>query len=1071
LTYTRAAAAEMSERLNARLGGWATAEPDALREDLRALMGASPGPDDIARARSLFALTLETPGGLKIQTIHAFCEAVLGRFPLEADVPARFSVIDDRTAGEISRKVQERLLLIAAEDPESRLAIAVDRIAELAGDFAFSDILSALAAHRQEWKSAPERYAALEPRIATMREGFGLRFGETAETIRAQVMDFKERHQLRRIASALSKGKVTAQGMAEVLNQGLASDAPDGLWDALNKFCFTTNKTVRKNLSDADSEKADGGIVEILPDLADAVVAMRDRINAARLAEATERLYVVADPFFSFYEAEKEAKGLLDYGDLIERVETLVTKSETAPWVLYKLDGGIDHVLIDEAQDTSPQQWNIVRALAEEFFSGLGREAGRAHRPRTVFAVGDPKQSIYSFQGADPRSFLDTRDDLRRRALGAEQTFETVPLLRSFRTASPPLTLVDAVFALPEMQDGVVEPGTAVRHEVERANHSGRVEVWEPVLAAKSDAKDDNWALSFDVVREEHPKRRLGVQIAERIAAMLKEREILRSKNRPVEPGDFLILVRRRDALTEEIIRQLKNRGVPVSGADRLKLGAHMAAQDLLALAHFALNPHDDLNLAGLLKSPVVGWSEERLFALAYDRKGLLWDELARRKDDPDFALAFARLSGVLARAGFAPPYEFFAHELNANGLRHALVKRLGLDANDPIDEFLNLTLAFEYEHAPSLQGFVEWFARGGAEIKRDMDRGGGVVRVMTVHGAKGLEAEIVVLPDTCQTPTKRRENLMVAGDGILLWGRDADFDEPVRKALIDAAREMEMQEYRRLLYVALTRARDRLIVCGYLNKKKTAAEPGSWYAAVDAAMKGLNAREGFDAAGRRFWFIESDQIDPPKVDKAKQAIAAADLPAWIGRAASGEAAIPRARPSARGRGADAEAIKLGEIVHALLMRLGGLGAIPPESLVRHWAENLGAPNAMAEQAAMQALAVRAGAQFADLFARDSRGELPFDVRLPDGVRLAGRFDRLMLAPGEVRVVEYKTAARPPQDPSGLKGAQTRQIVQYLAAAGVLFPGRKIIAEMIWTALPNRMVIPSPLMEEWSRSP
>jgi ATP-dependent helicase/nuclease subunit A len=1071
LTYTRAAAAEMNERLNGRLGAWATAADEALREELRALTGATPMAADLARARHLFALCLETPGGLKIQTIHAFCEAVLGRFPLEADIPARFSVIDDRTAGDMSRHVQDRLLRIAAAEPDGRIAQAIAAIAELAGDVAFAEVFDTLAALRREWMSFPLNRQTLNARVSVMRDALGLRPGETEDSIRAEVLAFVERFQLRRVMRALAQGGKEAKARAAALDEALAANTPEALWDAVFEICLTQKGLPRSKAWDNPSEKADSGIVEILTGLSEAVVALRDRLNAAFVAEATEHVYVLADPFFSAYEAGKAAKGLLDYGDLIERVETLVTKSGAAPWVLYKLDGGIDHILIDEAQDTSPQQWNIVRALAEEFFAGLGREAGRAHRPRTVFAVGDPKQSIYSFQGADPQSFLDMRAEMQARALAAEQKFEAVPLVRSFRTTAPPLTLVDAVFALPDMRGGVAEPGVDVRHEVERANHAGRVELWEPVRPDKSEKPDDHWALPVDVLQERHPKRQLGALIASRIAGMLARQEMLPSKGRPVEPGDIMILVRRRDALTEEIIRQLKNRGVPVSGADRLKLGAHMAAQDLLALANFALNPRDDLNLGGLLKSPLVGLTEEQLFEAAYGRDGALWDALAAKKDDPAFGAAYDRLSGILNRAGFAPPYEFFAHELNAKGARKSLVRRLGSDANDPIDEFLNLALAFELEHPPSLQGFVDWFARGGTEIKRDMDRGGGMVRVMTVHGAKGLEAEIVILPDTCQTPRKDRPDLIHAGNGILLWGRDASRDDPIRTALLDEKQARGMEEYRRLLYVALTRARDRLIVCGCLNKSQKGPDAASWYKAVETAMGNLNARAEPAEGDAQVWVLESEQRESPKPERAKDQIeAAAAAPAWLFAAAPADAVPARARPSDRSRGADEEAVKLGQTVHALLMRLGALTAIPPESLVRHWAETLGAHAALAEQAAMQALAVRAGKDFADLFVPDSRGELPFDVWLPNGVHLAGRFDRLVLTPDQVRVVEFKTAARPPETPKGLKAGQTRQIVQYAAAAGVLFPGRAVTAEMVWTAAPSRMTIPSPLLESWSRS-
>jgi ATP-dependent helicase/nuclease subunit A len=1074
LTYTRTAAAEMNERLNQRLGAWATMPLDRLRAEIETVTGASPSGTEIARARSLFALALETPGGLKIQTIHAFCEALLGRFPLEAGVPARFTVLDDRTAGELADGIRERILARAAAEEGGPLAAAVARIGDLGGDGAIDAMFSAFKGARRAWLALPEDAAEGERR-ARLYARLGLRPDDTEEAVRAEVMTYLERFDLRRLAAALRKGGARASQRGEVLTAALEAPEPVALMVAVETVCLKkSDGEPIKDPLDAAAKKADSGAEQIVRELTDSVLALKGRLDAAFVADATAHVYALGDLFFRDYDRAKRLQGLLDYDDLIDKAEALLTGQDAAAWVLFKLDGGIDHVLIDEAQDTSPQQWNIVRALADEFFAGEGRDApGGAHRPRTVFAVGDPKQSIFSFQGADPKSFLTMRDEMAAKARGAGRRFERVPLLKSFRTAAPPLNLVDAVFAAAGMRDGVAEEGETIRHLVHRANAAGRVELWPYVPASKRQEPEDYWT-PLDAIAGDDPRRVLGARIARRIAAMIADKELLVSQGRPIEPGDVMILVRRRDALAEEIIRQLKNLGVAVSGSDRLQLSSHMAVQDLLALGQFALNADDDLNLGGLLKSPLVGLSEERLFELAYGREGRLWAALRARRDEPAFAAAYAQLSRIEARAGATPPFEFFAHELGPKGARENLLARLGEDADDPIDEFLNLAQAYELEHAPSLQGFIDWFQRGGTEIKRDLDRGGGMVRVMTVHGAKGLEAGVVILPDTCQTPSSgNRTMLLNAGGGVLIWAVDSGRDEAVRKALKAERKAAEMREYRRLLYVALTRAQDRLIVCGAANGKYTVPQTGSWYAAVEAGMKELGAAAEPFGDGQSMLTLSSPQKEPPSLRAAAvDAPSDVPMPAWAKAGPAPPAALDGeapSRPSAPRISADASALALGRAVHDLLMRLGGLETAPPLEAAVRWAEAAGAAPDAAAEAAQQALAIRSGADFQDIFGPGSRGEIPFDVWLPQGGRLSGRFDRIVVTEKDVRVVEFKTAQRPPAGPAGVPPDQARQLGQYVRAARILFPGRTVHAELIWTAGPRRMAIGAQLLEEWSR--
>ncbi len=559
----------------------------------------------------------------------------------------------------------------------------------------------------------------------------------------------------------------------------------------------------------------------------------------------------MAGAMIAAYEQRKSTRAMLDYEDLIMGMVKLLSREGVAPWVLYKLDGGLDHILIDEAQDTSAEQWQVVAAIAEEFFAGEGASQQR----RTIFAVGDEKQSIFSFQGADPREFARMRLHFDQRIRAAKQNLQTVPLNISFRSAQPVLEAVNAVFGVESARAGVVIGGAWPEHETSRDGQAGLVELWPPVAPAEGE-EPAPWELPLEPRPGDSPRQRLALYIAAFIADMIGRGEKLGSQNRAVTAGDFLVLVRRRNAFVDELIRALKARNVAVAGIDRLVLTEHIAVMDLMALGQFLLLPGDDLTLATVLKSPLLNFTEEALFDLAYGRGGQsLWSVLSARSGErPDFATAHRYLSDLLARVDFARPFDLYADLLSRGGGRMALQARLGFEALDPIDEFLALALAYEREHVPSLQGFLHWLANGAVEVKRELDEGArDKVRIMTVHGAKGLQAPIVILPDTTQLP-KPQQNLLWlregdedGAEGLLLWSPRKDLDEAVAAEARAEHRARQAEEYRRLLYVALTRAEDRLYVGGWQIGKSVPDD--SWYGLIAAGLREKAKATAFDAS------------------------------------------------------------------------------------------------------------------------------------------------------------------------------------------------------------------------------
>ncbi|HJU19721.1 MAG TPA: UvrD-helicase domain-containing protein, partial [Stellaceae bacterium] len=673
-----------------------------------------------------------------------------------------------------------------------------------------------------------------------------------AETLLAGFCAGGDLDGLRAAAAALAAGSATDSGRGTIIARWCeAAEARSDLIDFYAAAFLTDKGEIRKTLiTKAAAAAAECKAAAILAAEAERVKTFLEARAAGEVLAATTALVDLGAALLDRYDRQKRREGRLDYDDLVLKTLDLLQAQGVAPWVLYKLDGGIDHILIDEAQDTNPEQWRIVAALAEEFFAG---EDPRG-RKRTVFAVGDAKQSIYGFQRTDPQAFLDMRQHFEWRVNAARQQWLTLPLELSFRSAAPVLAAVDAIFRQPQAQDGVVLDGAEIRHLAARSGQAGLVELWPPIAPDPEEEPQ----LPFARQRLLPPSARLAAAIAATIRRWLDTGERLPARDREIRPGDVMVLVRRRNAFLGELLRALKQRQIPVAGADRLVLTQQLAVQDLIALGRFLLLPEDDLNLATVLKGPLFGIDEESLFDLAHGRGAeSLWSRLrARAAADPRLREIAERLSALLARADFVPPYELYAEILGAGGGRRAVLERLGPEAADPVEEFLSLALAYEREHVPSLQGFLHWLATGETEVKRDFAaRERDEVRILTVHGAKGLEAPIVFLPDTMQVPSPRADLVWTRKEGVPLWRPRGNLSVPSHDREREALRRREMQEYRRLLYVALTRAQDRLYVCGWETQKK--APEYCWYALCRAGLKTIAAPFDFDAGdllGRDGW-------------------------------------------------------------------------------------------------------------------------------------------------------------------------------------------------------------------------
>ncbi len=793
LTFTKAAAAEMANRINERLSRWTTIEDGRLKQEIAELTGELPDGDGCDAARQLFARVLDAPGGMTIATIHAFCQSLLRRFPLEAGVPPHFEVMDERSSGEALDAAREAVLLRAREDRDPELGEALAEIVRHVQESSFAELLAELVLERARLGAALAR--GFERFAAALRQSLGVKKGETAAGIVAAgcapgAADEAElRHAAQIMAASDAKrdqqrGDIVARWLADQPRRAAGFDAYlRGFFTAAGE-CF--KDIVTRKLADANPHTAEALALE-----AERLEEVRARRTAAELYVAGAALARLAEAMLADYARHKAGRALLDYDDLVLKARDLLRRPGIAPWVLFKLDGGIDHILIDEAQDTNPEQWEIVSLIAAEFFSGEGaREA-----TRTVFAVGDAKQSIFSFQRADPAKFAEMREYFAAAVTAAQAAWRVVPLETSFRSVAAVLRAVDAVFADPVPLGVGLNPGD-IQHAAFRHGHAGLIELWPPVQPADG-PQPAPWSLPLLQHPASAPHARLALAIAATIKRWLDTHEKLESRDRPIRAGDVMVLVRRRTAFVTELVRALKDAKVAVAGVDRMTLTDQLAVEDMMALGRFVLLPDDDLTLATVLKGPLFGFGEEALFELAWQRRGALWAELLRRRDErPDFARAASELSELLARADFAPPYEFFADVLGARHGRRSVLSRLGPEAADPLDEFLAAALGYERQQGVSLQGFLHWLAAGEAEVKRDLEHSGrDEVRVLTVHGAKGLEAPIVFLPDTLQVPTQT-PRVLWSGDGVPFWlvARDR-----LPQAAATALQELEAPPRRRI--------------------------------------------------------------------------------------------------------------------------------------------------------------------------------------------------------------------------------------------------------------------------------
>jgi len=1098
LTFTKAAAGEMSNRVFETLGQWAVVPDDELRRLLTDVEGKLPTASQMTRARTLFARALETPGGLKIQTIHAFCEALLHQFPLEANVPGSFDVMDDAQQRQLMEEARREVIIAAQRAPECDVGNAFAELLDTASDAAIEKVLNEIVSKRDTISGWLEQGGGPEDVMNAAKTRFRFSPDDTVETLEAQTVQASSvsDSQWRELKDAAANaGQKTATDLASAIDAMLEARDADRL-SFLQSILLTKAGAARSfdKYPSNPVEDAMPGVRAMLAQEAERVIETLQRLATFRLIEKTKPLLIFAQAMLDRYRLAKRQRGLLDFDDLVARTADLLSTSDARAWVLYKLDLGIDHILLDEAQDTSPRQWQVIAELVEEFFAGKGARDAR----RTVFAVGDEKQSIYSFQGAEPALFAQHRERFASKAEGAGQALEDARLALSFRSTPDVLAAVDKVFADPSNAQGLTFGSKYQLHTAVRKNDPGTVEVW-PFEMARPHEEPESWSAPPDMIGVPHQAVRLADRIADDITQQVNGGRH-EASGKLIGAGDIIVLVRARDLFVTALTRSLKDRSVAVAGADRLAITDHIAVLDLMALGQVMLTPEDDLSLAAVLKSPLFGMSEEMLLRLARYRidrehEQSLFEALEGLSGETEFGCAFEKLTEWRKRADAMPVYEFYAQLLGADGGRQQFYQRLGPEAEDVLDAFLDTALAHERAGLPGLQAFLEDLANEQPQIKRELDGTADEVRVMTVHAAKGLEAEIVYLVDKGSAAFQGAHAPALfqwgeeEGERGWLWVPSSAEHGDATAQLLETEKRKGEEEYRRLLYVAMTRAKDRLIVCGYCGQANKDGDPPvkdpNWHRMVAGALEDeWIALDNGGGTVRHVW----KSAESPKArlehhaDEAKEDVTAPEkLPDYIRQHLPTERALPRPLNPSGAQALIEESLAEAQIAPSLLEGTGeeGFGAIARRrgtavhlllQVLPDIAEDERRDRALDwlakalpefSQSALEGLVesverVMKDPALAEVFDPViSRAEVPVMGRidLASGPRpVSGTIDRMAVLADRVVLVDFKTSAAVPDGVEDAPKDYVTQMALYRSLVARLYPGKPVEAWLVWTS-------------------
>lgn len=1053
LTFTRAAAAEMESRILKTLSIWAYQEKTQLSKDLEFLLKRPPSSEECERAQHLLGIAFE----LKVQTIHSFAKDMLDQFPIEAGLSPTFSLLEDDAYQEFLKNLPSVLLSDLKSDIP--LKECLDIFLPFFSLFSFKELLDLILENR----SPLENFLATHTHEPLPNKDLLQQF------LYESLKDISIPHNSLKKISLIFKQEedVNFQNKGAFLNSFLESSPEERitLYSHYLDLFLTQQKTPRVNLLNKRLKTEHPLLFEDLLKEQLRLLNLEETLKDMSFNVFTRAFYKLSSCVFDRYLSFKQEKNSYDYTDLLLKARDLLKDSEKAPWIFYKLDSTINHILLDEAQDTSPLCWEILTLLLtrlKENSTGI---------PKTLFVVGDEKQSIYSFQGADPEIFKQHESLFEQLAHIHNESWHTHKLELSYRSTEAVLKTVDTIFSSKNVSAGV-STKEKISHETFRINHPGRVEMW-PLLTP--DKKNQSWdPLEFKTLSSQpsHPERILAQTLAEHIEQLIQKKEILPSTKKPIQYGDILILVRRRTLLIEELIYFLKNKGIPVLGQDRILLKDHLGIQDLLVIAQWTLFPDDDLSLATLLKGPFFSFSEENLFHICWGRQDTLFKALQEKSDHPiNYAKTLKVLEEMRSLQKQNGPFTFFSLLLTHLNGRLYFLDRFGQEINEILDEFLTLIYELEQRKGMGLHECIHWIQRSEIALKRTLDtHHSNQVRIMTVHGSKGLESPYVIITDTTTLP---RNPLGFS----LCWKGQTPVLIPPKELrpkhldpLLLEARKKSLEEYRRLLYVALTRAQDHLLITGFLPTGNTPLSHESWWTLTHDALKLIskpipfsfleNSRNAWSGEG----FILESGIFYPKHASHEEVShkEKAQIPDWFYEQASQDfhpINTIRVTGMEELSGASKNTLERGEILHLFLEKLPAY----PESSWSHVTEVLLKQSTLSQipdekESQQKVFSILKNPDLQFLFGPNSYGEIPLMGTL-NGAIFSTRLDRLVVSKDVLWIVDYKSDKIVPLSPSLIPNPYLKQLLIYRTLLQPLYPQLSIKLGILWIETGSLMEI------------
>jgi ATP-dependent helicase/nuclease subunit A len=1069
ITFTKAAAAEMAGRINLLLASWVQMKGSELADHLKAI-GSEFSPAAQDRARQLFASVLDAPGGgLQIMTIHSLCQSLLATFPEEAGLIPGFKPVDGREQDELHREALAEMIIEAEERDDQRL---LDSLRDLSLDLSEEpavDFLKQCAKHASAMQMVPKD----DKNNVLARRLVGVEYeGSIADMLRGALDDSViDRSAITAVADMnrdWGKGKPDSRGekRATALYEWLASPITKRAENFEQFHRHWANDKGEPMVSSRGYTPTDAAYSELALGLYNWTSELKQSAALIQYADRLGGALYAGSVYTSHYQARKKALAVVDFDDMISQTAALLNTSGMAQWVRYKLDRQIDHILIDEAQDTNRDQWSIIKALSDDFFSGL---AGKPELPRTIFAVGDYKQAIFGFQGTDPERYAEARDEYKDKIASSGGTLQELYLSKSFRSTRPILDYVNAVIDVAGSESfGIAE---AIEPHYSEISDIGSVTLFEPVTTDSEDEDDGEYEDQDQNEEREwltSDKRKLAGNIAGYVAQLVRAKPFLASEGRHLLPGDILLLLRSRTEMASLLVAQLHERNVPVAGLDRLRLLQPIAVQDLIAAINFVLQPDDDYSLACLMVSPLIGWDHDKLLEYGYREQGVpLWKHL---RSQPAIEADIEPLKALLKGADFSTSYLFLERILSGPMAgRSKFTQRLGAETLVPIEEMLNAALIFEQRHGGGLQSFLDWFERGNTDIKRDAVPGSDEVRIMTVHGAKGLQAPVVIVCDVTADPDKKKNRSSSADIGEITMPL-----LPIRKAdrvgrlaqFYDTQKTKDANEHNRLLYVALTRAQEHLVLAGSLTaSRKGEAPKNSWYTVLQQSMEELGC-DWQDHAdfGKAMCFAKSGPDSIAEMQASREIETPISLPQWISALAPAERRPPKPLvPSQLGDDDHGDAppspamrfaAEKGRLIHAVFERLSGDNPSQMLALAQRWLARNNLDPAISNSNILDAIEpVLANEEWRVFFGPEARAEVPLAAVVGEAV-ITGRIDRLLISGDRVHALDFKTGYKVPNAPDQISAAYIRQMAHYVAALECIFPKASVSASLLYTSGP-----------------